>query len=377
MAQRLEIWRESKSYLSPNAKSNGQKKEKKLPHDETKKQLVSTISSHANILTSQMKQSNQSMEKHRDMPAKSKVSASKYNQFRNPRDSLQFETYKNTSNTEINGQNSVYLEQNQNPNVFSPNLSFSATFPPNSRYKTEKSYENKYDNEVHFHRAEFPLPAGPKELDDDISKDTHIAVQNFTPEKVYPKRSRVSNGVLSPTNGYGIPSVCVANRNASQEIRDTNVQPYLTIEQLHEMQLFMEKYIALKEAYKTIEEQLQQKNNLFEELSNQISMSKEEVATMHFLNAIQEQKILELENFISSNHIKNHESAANKHRKHKTEIVKLQKEKLEYEERANAMIQQMTQQMSDLQDMAMTRIEVRNYFYRYRWHDYKVFRIKR
>lgn len=48
----------------------------------------------------------------------------------------------------------------------------------------------------------------------------------------------------------------------------------------------------------------------------------------------------------------------NRSRKHKSEIMKLQKEKIEYERRAAAMIQQVNEQMASLQSMAMSRIEV-------------------
>lgn len=87
-------------------------------------------------------------------------------------------------------------------------------------------------------------------------------------------------------------------------------------------------------------------------------MAKEEIQMLNFVNSLQEIKIGELEDSISQDRMNHMESSGNKTRKHKSEIQKLQKEKTEYEERANGMILEMNEQMTKLQTMAMSRIEV-------------------
>lgn len=91
---------------------------------------------------------------------------------------------------------------------------------------------------------------------------------------------------------------------------------------------------------------------------NIAAMSNEEIQELRFVCSIQEQKIEQLENESSKNRIEQQETLTGRSKKYKSEISRLQKEKVEYEERANAMVHQMTDQMSKLQQMAMTRIEI-------------------
>lgn len=75
--------------------------------------------------------------------------------------------------------------------------------------------------------------------------------------------------------------------------------------------------------------------------------------------SLQEQRILELEQKQSSDRMDMNEALSQKSRKHRAAVKKLQQERAAYEERADSMIAQMTEQMTQLQKMAMSRIEVR------------------
>lgn len=97
-----------------------------------------------------------------------------------------------------------------------------------------------------------------------------------------------------------------------------------------------------------------------------------EIQAQQFLNGILEQKVEGLECQISSDRLNQNESMSNKTRKYKQEIERLTTERKLYEERANAMCQQMTEQMALLQSTAMMRIEVRSYLPK-SYHIIKIF----
>lgn len=125
----------------------------------------------------------------------------------------------------------------------------------------------------------------------------------------------------------------------------------------------LEKYLELKQILKQQKTEIKALKNQNNEFSNRLMMSNEELSAYIFTNSIQEQRIDELENHLSTDKINHHESVNNKSRKYKQEIMKLKQEKLSYEESANTMINQMNEQMTKLQEMAMTRIEVSFLFY--------------
>lgn len=94
------------------------------------------------------------------------------------------------------------------------------------------------------------------------------------------------------------------------------------------------------------------------EEKNAAKMAIEELQAMIFLNSIQEQKIIELEQIISKDRLEQNETSLSRGKKHKAEVKRLATERANYEERANQMIKEMGEQMSLLQNMAMSRIEV-------------------
>jgi primosomal protein N'' len=81
-----------------------------------------------------------------------------------------------------------------------------------------------------------------------------------------------------------------------------------------------------------------------------------------FHNDILLQRISDLETKLNSERMRNHEKDCHKSDRHREEMQKLKTKNLEYEKRANAMVAEMSQQMSQLQDMAMKRIEVMSAF---------------
>lgn len=93
------------------------------------------------------------------------------------------------------------------------------------------------------------------------------------------------------------------------------------------------------------------------QLQNTNAMAMEEIAALQFTVSILEQKVVELEEGASVAQIEKNEALAYKAKKYKAAINKVNREKGEYEARANAVIQQMNEQMSSLQTVAMERIE--------------------
>lgn len=92
-------------------------------------------------------------------------------------------------------------------------------------------------------------------------------------------------------------------------------------------------------------------------LENERDFALEEVNTRNFMISLEEQRSSELEQTISQNRLDHNEKLSRRAKKHKTTVRKLQQEKNEYEEKADQMVQQMTDQMTQLQAMAMKRIE--------------------
>lgn len=95
------------------------------------------------------------------------------------------------------------------------------------------------------------------------------------------------------------------------------------------------------------------------ELETKVDYFSQDAQAAHFLNSVLEQKNNELSVFISTDRLNKNEQLASKTKKYKSQIEKLNNEKMMYEERANAMCLQMGEQMSLLQSTAMGRIEVR------------------
>jgi hypothetical protein len=94
------------------------------------------------------------------------------------------------------------------------------------------------------------------------------------------------------------------------------------------------------------------------ELENYLTFTFDELKATSFMNSIHEQRICELEEIISQNRMEHNEELASRAKKQKHALKKVNEEKIEYEKRANFMVTQLNEQMSQLQKMAMQRIEV-------------------
>lgn len=94
-----------------------------------------------------------------------------------------------------------------------------------------------------------------------------------------------------------------------------------------------------------------------QEYEARCDLAREDVEAMAFANSINEQRIGELELLITKSRMNQNEHNNKRNRKYKEEYERLDKDKVEYEQRANAMISQLQTQMCSLQESAMSRIE--------------------
>jgi hypothetical protein len=124
-----------------------------------------------------------------------------------------------------------------------------------------------------------------------------------------------------------------------------------------EIDSLREKVVLMEEKLKQTETARDYSINTEKEQRIRLEMAIEEINSLKFYNALQDQKILEMEQSISLDRMEHNENNSNRSRKHKSEIKALKAEREEYEEKANQMIQQMSEQMTLLQTMAMGRIE--------------------
>ena len=126
-----------------------------------------------------------------------------------------------------------------------------------------------------------------------------------------------------------------------------------------------EKYLNQIQALK---DELSERDALVQKLQADLVASQtvannaqEEANTNKFMCSLQEQRIDELEQHVSQARLDQNEALSDKSRKHRQIIKKLNQERAAYEERADSMIKQMNEQMTQLQQMAMSRIEVCNF----------------
>lgn len=87
-------------------------------------------------------------------------------------------------------------------------------------------------------------------------------------------------------------------------------------------------------------------------------MYTEDIKVKEFYMAIQDQKIDQLDNEVSTLRMKYHD-ATGKLKKYKLSLKQLSKEKEEFESKSNLMVSQLNEQMIQLQTLAVERIQVR------------------
>jgi chromosome segregation ATPase len=103
---------------------------------------------------------------------------------------------------------------------------------------------------------------------------------------------------------------------------------------------------------------LDEKNSEISHLKERESMCIEDLKVKDFYCGVQDLKIQELEERLSSQRLEYHESVASKQRKYKNLVKKAQQEKADYESQSNSMMKQLNEQMMQLQTFAMQRIQV-------------------
>jgi septal ring factor EnvC (AmiA/AmiB activator) len=117
-----------------------------------------------------------------------------------------------------------------------------------------------------------------------------------------------------------------------------------------------------------LKDELKEKDEEIRRLKTELAASnaatqaaQEDANANKFMCSLQEQRIEELEQQSSRDQLDRNEALSDKTRKHKQVIKKLNQDRAAYEERADKMIKQMNEQMTQLQQMAMSRIEVLNF----------------
>jgi len=154
--------------------------------------------------------------------------------------------------------------------------------------------------------------------------------------------SRVTLGKKLQTNSPN--AAATIHKAAMQQARD-------------EIDFLRDKVVQMGEKLKQTELVRDLAINNEKEQKIRLEMAIEEINSLTFYNSLQDQKILEMETNITQDRMEHNENNSNRSRKHKAEIKLLKAEREEYEQKANEMIQQMQEQMSLLQTMAMNRIE--------------------
>jgi hypothetical protein len=107
-----------------------------------------------------------------------------------------------------------------------------------------------------------------------------------------------------------------------------------------------------------LKKQLQQSTEIQNEAVAIAQMSQQEIECLNFANDVLIQRSNEIEEQLTRERMRYHEKDNHRVDKYREEIKSLKAKNSEYERRANEMVTEMNQQMSQLQDMAMSRIEV-------------------
>jgi len=132
----------------------------------------------------------------------------------------------------------------------------------------------------------------------------------------------------------------------------------MSMSQRGDSELLISTIANLREEASTKDALIAQFKQELEAARNAATIAQEDANATRFMCSLQEQRISELEQKQSSDRMDMNEALSQKSRKHRTAVKKLQQERAAYEERADSMIAQMTEQMTQLQKMAMSRIEV-------------------
>ena len=264
----------------------------------------------------------------------------------------------------IHDRNSYGQNQNKDPNIMDSISLFSVGLKPN------------VDNNVTPNTLVSGLRHSPNSAISDRLNSTlddgYITASEHAPyDDYYDSDSRSSIGSNRPNN---MSSPCIMNNNSrssvstsraslGKKLQTCSPNAVATIHKAamqqarDEIDLLGEKVVQMEEKFRQAEIDRDLAINNEREQKIRLEMAIEEINSLTFYNSLQDQKILEMEHFITQDRMEQNENNSNRSRKHKAEIKILKAEREEYEQKANEMIQQMQEQMSLLQTMAMNRIE--------------------
>jgi hypothetical protein len=264
----------------------------------------------------------------------------------------------------IHDRNSCGQNQNKDPNIMDSISLFHAGFKPlhvgnNTTPNTFTSGLRQSPNSVISDRLNITLDDGY------VTASEHAPYDDY-----YDSDSRSSIGSNRPhsmsspfMNNNARSSVNTSRTALGKKLQTSSPNAVATIHKAA-MQQARDEIDFLREKVVQMEEKLLQAEvvrdlaiNNEKEQKIRLEMAIEEINSLTFYNSLQDQKILEMETNITQDRMEHNENNSNRSRKHKAEIKLLKAEREEYEQKANEMIQQMQEQMSLLQTMAMNRIE--------------------
>lgn len=220
----------------------------------------------------------------------------------------------------------------------------SALFHPDKRVKCDAS-------EVAL-TAESPL-AKPKQVSDDF--EGFSIVRNRVPS--------VANSPFSKSEELLRNMLPRPRSSSSGRFYSSNIPS--SPHEFHTPKAYPDDAERLMQQVKALKDDLAERDSLIAQLQTELAAAtsaknaaQEDANATKFMCAIQEQRIEELEQQASRERLDRNEALSEKSRKHKAVIKKLNQDRAAYEERADMMIKQMNEQMTQLQQMAMSRIEV-------------------
>ena len=147
---------------------------------------------------------------------------------------------------------------------------------------------------------------------------------------------------------------CAHRKGLDLPIQEKNI----TFMNAKELVEYKQKVQVLTEKTQELVQKLERAETVIKEVTLRGKLAMEEVVSVQCLNDILEQKNLELDCQLSKERMLMNESSSEKARKHKQDMEKMRAEKADYEKRADDLVSQLNEQMTQLQTCAMDRIAV-------------------
>mmetsp|Transcript_1191 Transcript_1191/g.1934 ORF Transcript_1191/g.1934 Transcript_1191/m.1934 type:complete len:373 (-) Transcript_1191:134-1252(-) len=170
------------------------------------------------------------------------------------------------------------------------------------------------------------------------------------------RRSSIIEGYVTANDDFSPENTPVRCKKLKSEYTDNRAQ-YDAATPDEETINLRRRLTELEEQNMSLHGALTQTQKAMSQSLESAKMSLEENQSWAFMNDILCQRVAELESTLNLNRMHTSEKEYNKTAKHKEEIKKLKSKNEEYESRANAMVEEMSARMSQLQEYAMKRIE--------------------